>query len=234
MHPRFPLVALLGAIALMATTPPQAASAKYKECEFSKTRAKKKKAPRCQKDLSRSKWIVVSGEWHEKLTIAESDDSAQFSGQGTADLEAGGLDGGKPFPARREPTVSMISKANFDHLIDFKMTSTGGWKTKNDYYPCGLSYGNEYKPSGFGGIFSLTGRNVRVQWPVGAAGFGCGDAPYMAPHAEFPTPIETYRLASFKNRRLVKLPIAFDVKDVSEGHNARRTIDGVARLRRYR
>jgi hypothetical protein len=32
----------------------------------------------------------------------------------------------------------------------------------------------------------------------------------------------------------VILPIAFDHKDAREGFSARRTIDGVARMRRYR
>ena len=235
MHPRFPLVTLLGALALVAVTAPETASAqKYDECQFTKRKAKKKRAPVCKKDIHKSTWIVVSGTWREKLTIDEATDSATFHGTGETNFRAGGLDGRSPFPSKKRPVVPMISKARFDHLIEFNMTSTGGWTTKQKHYPCGLTFGQEYAPPGFGGIFILAGKSVRVQWPVGAAGFGCGDAPYMAPGAEFPTPIQTYKLASFKNRRLVILPIAFDHKDTREGFSARRTIDGVARMRRYR
>lgn len=234
MHPRSPLLSFLAVLALVAFTAPEAASAKYKECEFSKSRAKKKKAPRCTKSLTRSKWIVVSGEYVENLGITETTDTATFNGTATAEFDAGGLDGANRFPTRKEPAVAWVSKATYDHQIDFSMVSTGGWTTKKRSYDCGLSYGNEVKPFGFGGIFMLAGKNVRVQWLVGATGFGCGTAPYPPPSADFPTPVETYKLASFKNRRVVVLPIAFDHAETAEGFNARRVIDGVARLRRYR
>jgi hypothetical protein len=46
--------------------------------------------------------------------------------------------------------------------------------------------------------------------------------------------VATYPLASFQSRRLVLLPIKFDVKESRDSFEARRTIEGVARLRRYR
>ena len=73
-----------------------------------------------------------------------------------------------------------------------------------------------------------------MQWPLGTVGFGCADGPYPTPSPEFPDPVSTYPLRSFKNRRLVVLPFAFDVKEAHDEFRARRTIEGVGRLRRYR
>jgi hypothetical protein len=235
MHPRSPLVTLLAALALVAVTTPEThAAPKYNECQFSKRKAKKKRAPVCKKDIHKSTWIVVSGEWREKLTMKEARENASFSGTGEANFRAGGLSGRSPFPSKKRPVVSMVSTAMFDHLIEFSSSSTGGWTTKDRYYGCNLTLGQQHAPFGFGGIFMLAGKNIRVQWPVGATGFGCGSGPYGTPGAEFPTPVETYKVASFRNRRLAYLPIAFDHQDESEGFSARRTIDGVARMRRYR
>lgn len=240
MHPRSPLMGLIAALALVAVSTPDTASAqgRYNECQFSKRKAKKKKkAPVCRKDIQKSTWTVVSGRWNEKLTIDEAMDSATFAGSGETYFRAGGLSGRSRFPSRKRPVVSMVSKAKFDNLIEFKMTSTGGWTssgTDRRYYPCDVSWGQDKAPFGFGGIFMLAGKTVRVQWPVGAAGFGCGSSPYPTPGADFPTPVQAYKIASFRNRRLVVLPIAFDHREVRDGFSARRTIDGVARLRRYR
>ena len=231
---------LLAAPALGLAVPaasPDSASAAYKECEFSKRKAKRHKAPVCAKDLAKSRWIVVSGTWKENLTVHEETDGAVFDGSGTADFRAGGLDGATPFPSRKRPVVSMVSTKKFDHQVEFDATSQGGWTTTSSpsrFYDCSFQAPPNSEPNGFGGIFFLAGSNVRVQWPLGATGFACSDGPYATPSPDFPDPVSTYPLGSFKNRRIVVLPIAFDWTDAHDGLEARLTYDGVGRLRRYR
>jgi hypothetical protein len=232
-----PLLAALSAgLAVPAASPDSAsASAGYKECEFSKRKAKKRKAPVCAKDLSRSRWIVVSGTWRQNLTVHEETDGAVFDGTGSADFRAGGLSGASPFPSKKRPVVSMVSTKLFDHLVEFSASSQGGWTTtRGRFYDCSFQAPPGSEPNGFGGIFMLSGKNVRVQWPLGATGFGCGDGPYATPAPEWRTPVSTYPLKSFENRRLVRLPIAFSWTDESPTFRATNSYDGVGRLRRYR
>ena len=59
MTKRLLLPAFAALLALVAAFP-QVASAKYKECEFTAKKAKKRHAPRCAKSLGKSKWLVVS------------------------------------------------------------------------------------------------------------------------------------------------------------------------------
>jgi hypothetical protein len=75
---------------------------------------------------------------------------------------------------------------------------------------------------------------VSVQWPLGATGFGCAEGPYPTPSPDFPDPVASYALSSFKNRRLVRLPIKFDWTDAHDAFSARVTYEGIGRLRRYR
>jgi hypothetical protein len=219
-------------LAVSAAAPP-AASAKYKECEFKNRLAIKRHAPRCKKNLGKSRWIVVSGAWKEVLTVHDSSDGATFDGKGTSDFEALGLNGNSAFPSRRHSTRSLVSTRR--EGVDFSSSSKGGWRTRSRYYDCGITAPNWAKPNGFGGIFSLSGRkNVKVQWILGAAGFGCGSSPYGTPSPRFPDPVAKYSLKRFRNRRIVRLPIAFDFKDVRGSFRAHVTYDGIARLRRYR
>ena len=230
---RLPALAAVALPLALIAAAPQTASAAYKECEFSKKKAKKENAPRCKRDLGKSRWIVVSGAWREQLTITEQRDNATFQGTGTANFVAGGLNGNSPFPSRRRPTVSMVSTRPAG--VEFESSSQGGWSANDRYYDCSWRAPEGSAPNGFGGIFTLQGkRKVRVQWPLGAAGFGCADGPYGTPSPDFPDPVQTYRLSAFRNKRLVRLPIALDFKDESEDFSARVTYDGIARLRRYR
>jgi hypothetical protein len=226
------MIALALPLALAAALP-HSASAAYKECEFTKKKAKQHKAPRCKRDLGKSRWIVVSGAWKEKLTISEQRDNATFQGTGEANLVAGGLNGNSAFPSRRQPTVSMVSTRAGG--VEFDASSEGGWTSNDRYYDCSFNAPPNSEPNGFGGIFTLKGKTkVSVQWILGGTGFGCADGPYGTPSPDFPDPVATYALKQFRNKRLVRLPIAFDFTDAKEGFNARVTYDGIARLRRYR
>jgi hypothetical protein len=119
--------------------------------------------------------------------------------------------------------------------VEFEASSQGGWTANDRYYDCSFQAPEGSAPNGFGGIFSLKGkRKVSVQWILGATGFGCGSAPYGTPSPDFPDPVATYRLADFRGKRLVRLPIAFDFTDERADFSARVTYDGIARLRRYR
>ena len=81
----------------------------------------------------------------------------------------------------------------------------------------------------------LSGKNVKVQWILGASGFGCGTSPYGTPSPDFPDPVAKYPLTKFRGKkRIVRLPIKFDFKDVHGSFDAHVTYDGIARLRRYR
>ncbi len=223
-------LALLATVALTAAAP--AAQAKYKECEFTKKRAKQEHAPRC-KPLGKSRWIVVSGEWKEVLTVKDATDGATFSGKGTADFQALGLNGNSPFPNYRHPVRSLVSAR--PEGVELDGESHGGWTTSSRFYPCGLTIPDYATPNGFGGIFMLAGKNVKVQWILGATGFGCNTGPYPTPSPDFPDPVAKYPLKKFRgNKRIVRLPIAFDFKDVHGSFDARVTYDGIARLRRYR
>ena len=225
------LAAAVLPLALSAAAAP-AAQAKYKECEFTKKLAKKEHAPRC-KPLGRSRWIVVSGEWEEVLTIKDATDGATFSGQGSANFQALGLNGNSPFPNFKHRVRSLVSAR--PEGVELEGATHGGWTTKSRFYECGITIPEWAKPNGFGGIFMLSGKNVRVQWILGASGFGCGTSPYPTPSPDFPDPVAKYPLKRFRgNRRLVRLPIAFDFKDVRGSFSARVTYDGIARLRRYR
>jgi hypothetical protein len=229
---RFAFVAAASLAVALPVAVPQSASAAYKECEFSKRKAKREKAPRCKRNLARSRWIVVSGAWKEKLTVHDSNDGATFDGTGTATFQAGGLNGNSRFPSRRRPTVSMVSTRPAG--VEFAASSRGGWRTRSRFYDCGITAPDWAKPNGFGGIFTLAGKRVKVQWPLGAAGFGCGDSPYGTPSPRFPDPVATYSLKRFRNRRLVRLPFHFDWKDERGSFRAHLTYDGIGRLRRYR
>jgi len=232
---RLPLLAAAAfAVALPATAATTAsAKPKYKECEFTKKKAKRHHAPRCKKDLGRSRWIVVSGEYKEVLTIHDAFDSAVFDGRGTTEFQALGLNGNSAFPSRRHPVSSMVSTR--PEGVDFASSSKGGWTTKSRFYDCGITAPAYAKPNGFGGIFSLAGKKrVKVQWFIGAAGFGCDEGPYPTPSPDFPDTVSRYPLRRFRGRRIVRLPIAFDFKDVHDSFSARVTYDGIARLRRYR
>jgi hypothetical protein len=233
MTRRLPALAAVALPLALIAASPLPASAAYKECEFTKKKAKKEKAPRCARDLGKSRWIVVSGAWREELTISEQRDNASFQGTGSANFVAGGLNGHSPFPSRKRPTVAMVSTRRAG--VEFEASSQGGWTSNDRYYDCGWTAPENSEPNGFGGIFSLQGKSkIRVQWPLGAAGFGCADGPYGTPSPDFPDPVATYPLSAFRNKRLVRLPIAFDFKDESEDFSARVTYDGIARLRRYR
>ena len=237
MHKLICLSALL-AFALPATavaapaTGSAATKKKRKECEFTKKKAKKKKAKLCSRALGDSRWIVVSGDWKEKLTVHATDGDAVFDGSGGSDFQALGLNGDSAFPSHAQPVVSMVSTRPAG--VTFSSSTQGGWTEGSRFYDCSFTAPAGSAPRGFGGIFSLSGKRVSVQWFVGAAGFGCADGPHETPSPRFPDPIATYPLASFQNRRLVVLPIAFDVKESRDSFVAHRTIDGVARLRRYR
>jgi hypothetical protein len=234
MKRRLPALAAAALPLALLAAAPSPASAAYKECEFTKKRAKKHKAPRCARDLGKSKWIVVSGEWRQELTVSEQRDDASFTGTGQANLRAGGLSGATPFPSRKRPTVSMTSTTRAGGTVEYSASSQGGWTDRNRHYDCGFTAPESWAPNGFGGIFSLKGRkSVKVQWVMGGAGFRC-DTPYGIPSPKFPITTSTYPLASFENRRLVKLPIAFAFDDDRADFSAHTTYDGVARLRRYR
>jgi hypothetical protein len=166
------------------------------------------------------------------LTVHDAFDGAVFDGRGTTDFEALGLNGNSAFPSRRHPTVSMVSSR--PPGIDFASSSKGGWTTKSRFYDCSYTYPSSANPSGFGGIFTLAGKKVKVQWVIGAAGFGCADGPYPTPDPRFPDPVSKYSLKRFRGRRIVRLPIKFDFKDVRGSFDAHVTYKGIARLRRYR
>lgn len=226
----------VAALPIAAPAPASAATATAKkkhkkECQFTKKKAKRKKAPLCE-GLSDSRWIVVSGGWHEKLQVEDADGNATFKGTGQSDLEALGLNGDSAFPSAKQPVVSMVSTRRAG--VTFSASSKGGWTDGNRFFDCSFTAPADSKPNGFGGIFSLKGKSVAVQWLLGATGFGCADGPYPTPSPDFPDPVSSYPLASFQNRRLVVLPIAFSFKDVHGAFDARVTYEGEARLRRYR
>jgi hypothetical protein len=223
-----------GVAAPAASAAPSAstsAKAKYLECEFSKRRAIRRDAPRCKKNLGKSRWIVVSGNWKQELTVHDRSDDAVFDGKGTATFTAGGLNGNSRFPSRSRPVRSMVSTRPAG--VELEGSSTGGWRTRSRYYPCGMTIPESWKPNGFGGIFILSGKRVRVQWVIGAIGFRC-DTPYGIPSPDFPDPVSSYSLKRFRNKRIVRLPIKFDFTDNRGSMRARVTYTGIARLRRYR
>jgi hypothetical protein len=234
MNRRLPALAAVALPLALLAAAPNPASAAYKECEFTKKKVKKHKAPRCARDLGKSRWIVVSGEWRQELTVSEQRDDASFTGTGEANLRAGGLSGATRFPSRKRPTVSMTSTTKAGGSVEYNASSQGGWTDRNRHYDCGFTAPASWTPSGFGGIFSLKGKKrVSVQWVMGGAGFRC-DTPYGIPSPDFPITVSTYPLSAFKNERLVRLPIAFDLEDEGADFSAHATYDGVARLRRYR
>src|SRR4051812_13987133 len=76
-------LALVAAVALPVAMPATAPAAKKKrkECEFTKKKAKRKKARLCADVMGQSRWVVVSGNWKEKLTIHDADPGgATFDG----------------------------------------------------------------------------------------------------------------------------------------------------------
>lgn len=215
----------------MPVTP--AAKKKRKECEFTKKKARKKKARLCADVIGESRWIVVSGSWKEKLSVHDVEsDGAVFDGTGSGHLEATGLSGDSAFPSKSRPTVSMVSTRKGG--VSFGASSQGGWTSGKRFFDCSFTAPAGSAPNGFGGIFTLSGKRVTVQWLIGATGFGCGEGPYPTPSPDFPDPVRSFPLASFENRRLVTLPIAFSFRDAHDSFDARVTYDGVARLRRYR
>jgi hypothetical protein len=211
----------------------RAAKKKRKECEFTKKKARKKKARLCADAIGESRWIVVSGSWKEKLTVHDTDDDgAVFDGSGSGHLEAGGLSGDSAFPSRSRPTVSIVSTRRGG--VSFGASSHGGWTSGKRYFDCSFTAPADSAPNGFGGIFTLSGKRVSVQWLIGATGFGCGEGPYPTPSPDFPDTVSSYPLSSFENRRLVTLPITFELADTSGSLDAHVTYEGTARLRRYR
>lgn len=228
-------LALIAAVALPAAVPATAPAAtkKRKECEFTKKKAKRKKARLCADVLGESRWVVVSGKWDEKLTIHAADpDGATFDGTGTGQLAATGLSGDSPFPSKQQPTVSVVSTRRGG--VTFGASSHGGWTSGERFFDCSFTAPADSAPKGFGGIFTLSGKRVAVQWVIGATGFGCGDGPYPTPSPDFRDHVSSYPLASFENRRVVTLPISFDLRDAHDSFDARLTYSGEARLRRYR
>ena len=228
---RLPILAAAAISMGVVAAVPSVASAKYKECEFSKRAAIKHNAPRCKKNLGKSRWIVVSGNWKEELTVHDVNGDAVFDGKGSATFQAFGLNGNSRFPSRRTPVRSMTSARR--NGTELEGSSTGGWRTRSRYYPCGMTIPESWKPNGFGGIFILSGKRVRVQWVIGAIGFKC-DTPYGVPSPDFPDPMSSYSLKRFRNKRIVRLPFKFDFTDDSGSLSARVTYKGIARLRRYR
>jgi hypothetical protein len=118
--------------------------------------------------------------------------------------------------------------------VTFDASSTGGWTSDDRFFDCSFKAPANSAPNGFGGIFTLSGKRVVVQWPVGATGFGCPEGPYGTPSPDWPSFVETYPLSSFENRRVVTLPISLAYRDAHGSFDARVTYRGEARLRRYR